>query len=282
MQKFILKIYALLVSLLLFPAVFNLNAQENAIETVNHATLLGVGQAFLNDTYLSPLEYKGLAFSLMHERLSPAKISDKKLLLQQKTMLQVAFTKNPSASASEYYGAISYNANLLHAFLKNNRLKIYGGAGVDAMLGGIYNQRNSNNPGSLKTSLNLDVSAMATYNWKQLTFRWQLSSPFAGIFFSPAFGQSYYEIFSLGNGDGTILFGSFFNQLALQNYFTVDMPIKNITLRAGYLGNYYKTNVNDIFTKISSHQLMVGFALESINFGGKRVTENPLIKSSYY
>lgn len=281
MKKSFHKIYSFTV-LLIFLTVGKLTAQENTIQTVNQATLLGVGQSFLNDTYLSPLEYKGATFSLLHERVSPTTYFDSKAILQQKTKLQVAFTKNPSASASEYYGEIYYNANLLYPFYQKNRLKLYGGGGLEAMLGGIYNQRNSNNPGSLKTFLNLDISAMAVYQWKIATLRWQISSPFAGAFFSPAFGQSYYEIFSLGNGAGTVLFGSYFNQLALQNYFTVDIPIKNVTLRTGYLGNYYKTNANDIYTKISSHQFMVGLAVESINFGGKRISNNPSIKSSYY
>lgn len=281
MQKYNRKVKVLLF-FLLFTAVLSVTAQEDIVKTVNQSTLVGVGKSFLNDTYLSPLQYDGMTYSLLHDRIAPTRHFGGKLLFQQKTMLQVAFTKNPTASASEYYGNVSYNANFLYPFVKTGNLRLYGGGGIDAALGGIYNQRNSNNPGSLKTALNLDLSAMAIYNWRQLTFRWQLSSPFAGLFFSPAFGQSYYEIFSLGNGDGTILFGSHFNQLALQNYFTVDIPVNNLTIRTGYMGNYYKTDVNDIFTKIVSHQFLIGFAVESINFGGKKAKNNRLIKSSYY
>jgi hypothetical protein len=123
---------------------------------------------------------------------------------------------------------------------------------------------------------------MALYNWRWLTFRWQLSTPFAGMFFSPEYGHSYYEIFTLGNDKGTVHFGSFHNQLSLRNYFTVDVPLRNITLRAGYLGNYYKTDVNELVTKIVSHQFMLGLAFESLNFGGKKARRNPLLKSSYY
>jgi len=157
-----------------------------------------------------------------------------------------------------------------------------GGGGWEASLGGIYNERNSNNPGSLKVSTNLNLSAMALYNWRWLTFRWQLSTPFAGMFFSPEYGHSYYEIFTLGNDKGTVHFGSFHNQLSLRNYFTVDVPLRNITLRAGYLGNYYKTDVNELVTKIVSHQFMLGLAFESLNFGGKKARRNSLLKSSYY
>ncbi len=281
MQSICYKIFFLFVLIFVFFA-FKLRSQENPIKSVNQSTMVGVGQSFLNETYLSPLQYKGFTTSILSERINSTRFFDNKVIFQQKFNLQVAFTKNPSASANEYYGNVSYNANMLYPFYNKHNLKLYAGGGTEAALGGIYNQRNSNNPGSLKTSLNLNISAMATYGWSNMTFRWQLTSPFAGLFFSPAYGQSYYEIFMLGNGAGTILFGSFFNQLALQNYLTVDIPVKNITIRTGYLGNYYKTDVNSIITKIDSHQFMLGLAVESINFGGKKQQSNKLIKSSFY
>lgn len=260
----------------------SLSAQENGLKSTNQATLLGVGNAFLTDTYLSPLEYSGLTMSLLHDRISPTRHFNEKLLLQQQFQMQVAFTKNPSASASEYFGEVSYTVNGLYPFFKNEKFRLFGGGGLDASLGGIYNVRNSNNPGSLKTSVNLNLSAMAIYNWRRFTFRWQVSTPFLGMFFSPEYGQSYYEIFSLGNGKGTVRFASFQNQLALRNYFTVDIPINNFTIRTGYLGDYYRTDVNDIITKIVSHQFVVGLAVESLNFGGFKAKDGNRFKSSYY
>ncbi|MGI6047363.1 MAG: DUF3316 domain-containing protein [Petrimonas sp.] len=260
----------------------SLSAQENVMKSANQATLLGVGKAFLTDTYLSPLEYSGLTISLLHDHINPTKHFNEKLLLQQQFQIQLAFTKNPSASASEYFGEVSYNVNGLYPFFKNEKFRLFGGGGLNASLGGIYNVRNTNNPGSLKTSVNLDLSAMTIYNWRRFTFRWQVNTPFLGMFFSPEYGQSYYEIFSLGNGKGTIRFASFQNQLALRNYFTVDIPINNFTIRTGYLGDYCRTNVNDIITKIVSHQFVVGLAVESLNFGGAKAKNNKQFKSSYY
>ncbi len=270
------------VSLFLTICSISLYAQESVLKSTNQATLLGMGKAFLTDTYLSPLEYSGLTMSLLHDRISPTKHFDEKLLLQQQFQIQLAFAKNPSASASEYFGEISYNVNGLYPFFKNEKFSFLGGGGLDASLGGIYNVRNSNNPGSLKTSVNLDLSAMASYNWRGATFRWQVTTPFLGLFFSPAYGQSYYEIFSLGNGKGTVRFASFQNQLALRNYFTVDIPLNNLTIRTGYLCDFYRTDVSDITTKIVSHQFMVGLAVESLNFGGSKARNSKQIKSSYY
>ena len=87
---------------------------------------------------------------------------------------------------------------------------------------------------------------------------------------------------TLGNNKGIVHFGSFHNQLALRNYFTIDIPIRNVTLRTGYLGDYLRTDVNQLDTRIISHQFVIGLAFESIHFGGRQVQNNPSINSSYY
>ncbi len=249
---------------------------------VNQATLIGIGKAFIADSYLSPLTYDGMAVTLLHDRIKASSYLGGDLLLQQQFQIQTAVTKNPTASASEYYGDIRYHLTGFYPLLKADRLSLLAGGGGALSLGGIYNVRNSNNPGSLKTSVNLQLAAMAIYQWKGVTLRWQLTSPFAGLFFSPEYGHSYYEIFTLGNNKGTVHVGSFHNQLALRNYFTIDIPIRHLTLRTGYLGDYLRTDVNQLNTRIITHQFVVGLAFESIHFGGSRVRNNPSIVSSYY
>lgn len=264
-----------------FPAQAQ-DPEATPLPTVNHSTLFTVGKAFLSDSYLSPLTYDGVSISLLHDRIKASPYLGGKLLMQQQFQIQTAVTKNPTASASEYYGEIRYHLTGFYPLLRTDHLTLMGGGGAALSLGGIYNVRNSNNPGSLKTAVNLQLSAMALYRWNDLTFRWQLSSPFAGMFFSPEYGHSYYEIFTLGNNRGTVHFGSFHNQLALRNYFTIDIPIRNITLRTGYLGDYYRTDVNQLVTRIITHQFVIGMAFESLHFGGKMVRNNPSILSSYY
>ncbi len=252
------------------------------LKPVNRATLLGIGKEFLTDTYLSPLEYDGLTFSLLHERLKGTPFFNEKLLLQHQFQIQIAATDNPTKTGSSYYGNLYYGINGFYPLVGTNCLRWYGGVGWNAELGGIYNERNSNNPGSLKVSTNLNLATMALFDWRMFTFRWQVSTPIAGLFFSPEYGQSYYEVFALGNDDGTAIFGSLHNQRAVRNYFTVDFPVGNVTIRTGYLGNYYYTDVNHIVTKILSHQFMIGFAVESVNIGGKRLKQNRWLQSVYY
>jgi len=269
------KLSILFTSWLLF---FCLLAQEERSNSwVNRSTLIGIGGTSLFDTYLSPLPYTGTSFAILHDRLQGTRLFQEQLLIQQQFELQFANTTNPVGNAVQYFLNFSYHLNGFFPIVDVNDFRLFVGGGLDASLGGIWNMRNSNNPGSAKASSNLNMAVMARYNlylpfWNRnrVTFRWQLNSPFAGVFFAPGFGQSYYEMFELGNRSGTTHFGSFHNQQALRNYFTVDIPLRNVTLRTGYLGNFYRTDVNYLITRISTHQFMVGLAWETLSLGGRR------------
>ena len=269
-----------------FTAFFLLHSQDATYQIfnrpINQSTLIGIGKTYLDDSYLSPLTYDGLAISLIHDRLNGTRLFHEKLLMQNQFKIETGFTKNPSSSSSEYWGNLDYNLNGFYPLLRDKNLNLYGGAGVKANLGGIYNIRNTNNPGSLKVSTNLSLSAMTIYRLSLFTFRWQVTLPFVGMFFSPEYGHSYYEIFKLGNNQGTIHLGSFHNQPMLNSYFTIDIPISNFTIRTGYLWDYYGSDVNQLVTKIETHQFVIGLAFESFIFGGKRAMENSHFKSVYY
>ncbi len=274
------------VAILLVLCVANaaLGQSEQKLATkkaVNQGTLFGVGSMILTDTYLSPLEYNGLSLSLFYERLNATSMFNNKMLLQQQVLLQGASTDNPISNAKTYYGNIDYHLHGFYPILKTNSFRLLAGAGTELSLGGVYNIRNSNNPAQLKTSINLNASLMAFYKWKQLTLRWQITTPLMGAFFSPGYGQSYYEIFVLGNDSGTIHFATPSNQRGLRNYITADYPIGKVTLRAGYLRNYYRTKANNLITSISSHQFVIGLAFESLSFGRADLLNNDWLKSVY-
>ena len=159
--------------------------------------------------------------------------------------------------------------------------------GASARLSGgfIYNTRNSNNPVSGKGDFDLNLSAMAIYNFKikefPLTFRYQAEIPFAGVLFSVHKGEPYYFL-TQGGSDGIVRFSSFHNKFAMKNYFTLDIPVSNFTLRVGYLNSMYRTDVNSIKTHVLSNSFMIGFVKEFVSFGGKRLKSNAHRYSSAY
>ena len=103
------------------------------IRSVSQSTLIGIGKSYLFDSYLSPLTYDGIAISLIHDRLKGSDLFNGTLLLQNQYRLQTGVTKNPTSSASEYWGSLYYNLNgylpILNYNINSRKLRIYGGGG---------------------------------------------------------------------------------------------------------------------------------------------------------
>lgn len=265
-------------------------ALSEAPWSVNDATLLGAGGYRLMDTYLSPgkkLDYKGWGLRILNERMKMTRLADYRISRQQLISVDIASTDNPASTATDFAGFADYSLGYHYHFTVLPGLKLLAGASAHGMVGFIYNTRNGNNPASAKADIDLNLSGMAIYSFKireyPLTLRYQLTMPFAGVLFSPHYGQSYYEIFNLGNNSGVVQFNSFHNKFALKNYFTVDFPVGNLTVRAGYLHSTYSTDVNSLQSHIISHSFLIGLVKEFVAFGGKRLKNNTRkYKSAYY
>ncbi|MDH6355941.1 hypothetical protein M2132_002292 [Dysgonomonas sp. PH5-45] len=246
----------------------------------NTATLIGVGNSNLYDTYLSILKYKGTSFHLMNERMRQTTWFDGKFTKQQTINLEFAFAENPYGNVNEYWAMLDYSLGGHYNFYKTNKLRLSAGGLWNTAIGVLYNERNSNNPATARAYSNLQLSAIAFYKWNAFTFRWQIDTPIAGILFSPQYGQSYYEI-SLGNTVNVVNFASLHNQRALRNYISVDVPINKVSLRFGYLGSFYQTKVHGIQTHTYSNSFMIGIVSESINLSGNGIKKSR-VKSSFY
>ena len=92
-----------------------------------------------------------------------------------------------------------------------------------------------------------------------LIARYQANLPVMGGMFSPEYGQSYYEIFSLKNGGKNVLFTSLHNQPSLRQLVTLDFPIRSVNMRFGYLCDIQQAKVNNLKSHIWSHAFMIGF-----------------------
>ncbi len=279
--------YRLLIVLLCFICITTINTVcAESIDSIryystNKTTSFAIGSSNMYDTYLSPLKYKGTSFRLIDERMKRTSWFNHRFSRQQIIDLEVTSTQNPAGNAREYSIMGQYNWGGHYNLYRTDRFRFSVGALWNVSAGVIYNQRNSNNPASAKAHSNINLSLIGFYNWKKITFRGQLDTPLIGIFFSPHYGQSYYEI-SLGNSVGVVNFASLHNQRALRSYFTADIPISKISLRVGYLGSFYQTKVHDITSHIYSNSIVIGLVSESINLSGNKIKTNKIIDSSYY
>lgn len=258
--------------------------------STNESTMIGVGGYNLRDTYLSPstdINYTGWMVRVMNERMKVTRLADYKISRQQIVNVEFGSTHNGAKTANEYAGFVNYSLGYHYRFdkLPVKGLKVLAGASAGISGGFIYNTRNSNNPVSGKGDLDLSLSAMAIYNFKiknfPLTLRYQVDMPFAGMLFSINKGQPYYFL-SQGDTGGIIRFSSFHNKFVMKNYFTLDIPVANFTVRAGYMNSMYRAHVNGIKTHVISNAFMIGLVKEFVAFGGKRLKNTDKYSSAFY
>lgn len=264
--------------------------EEDVFHSTNGSTMVGIGSYNLRDTYLSPstdINYTGWVARVLDERMKIVRLADYRVSRQQLINVEFGSTCNGAGTAREYAGFLDYSLGYHYRFPQmRTGLKVL--TGVSARLSGgfIYNTRNSNNPVSGKADFDLNLSALAIYSFKikdfPFTLRYQVELPFAGVLFSVHKGEPYYFLIQ-GGKDGVVRFSSFHNKFAMRNYFTLDVPVSNFTLRVGYLNSMYRTDVNHIQTHILSNSFMIGLVKEFVSFGGKRMKrEAHRYRSAYY
>lgn len=227
----------------------------------NNSFMFGIGSANMYDTYLSPLEYKGISFRIFNERMRRTTWFNYRFYKQQIIDLEFAKGDNPAKNATEYWLLGNYRLGGHYSIYSTDKLRLGIGGLWDLSGGVLYNERNGNNPASARAYTNLNLSVMASYKLKLFAVRWQMDTPIAGALCS--YRQSYYEMY-LGNTVDMVYFASLHNQRALRNYLTVDFPIKNYIIRVGYLGSFYQTKVNGMQTHHYTNSFVVGFPIEGV------------------
>ncbi len=266
----------------------SLQAQEDSLEANRHivrTAMIGAGFANVYESYLSPLEYTGPEVRFLLENMRMTKLMGGNVSAQHLFQINFAYTDNISKSAKGYSGLINWSYALHYQKCYSERFKLLFGPMFDLNGGVVYNQRNSNNPAQAKAYANLSVSAMAIYKFRiknyPLVARYQINLPFMGIMFSPEYGESYYEIFSLKNGGKNVLFTSFHNAPSLRQMLTLDLPIKQSILRIGYLCDIQQAKVNNLKSHTYSHDFMIGFVRNLYLIKGKKQSKTLRTQSPF-
>ncbi|MDD6210084.1 MAG: DUF3316 domain-containing protein [Bacteroidales bacterium] len=272
------KIIKCLFFVCVFCCGYPVKAQKNdAPALVHNALMVGVGKSYEYDTYLSPLEYSGFGVNLHTEWMHAIGKPSKKLSVYHSFEARFSKTTNPSKTANYLSGGIRYTLGYHYRFTPLPRLTLFAGGSFSPYIGGIYNDRNVNNPANANVSLNLNLSGIALYQLNvrnyPISLKAQVDIPFLGTLFSPHYGQSYYEIFGLKDYKGIVHFASFHNQRACKALITADLPLGNMTLRIGYYGDFYRRDVSNLTAYSVYNGFMIGFARDVLSFGGKRIKQ---------
>lgn len=227
-----------------------------------HATSVGIGRVHQLDTYLSPQTYSGPQLQLMHETLRATSWGGGHVSLQMLWQADFASSENRASNARYLGGDLGYSFGWHYHWQPANAWRIMVGPQVGAYAGMLYNTRNGNNPAQAHVGLHLAASMAVVYSfhlWHQpLAVRYQLDVPLVGMKFSPNYGQSYYEIFSLGNYDHNLCATHLFNAFSTRHQLSIDVPLRRNTLRVGYLYDLRQSQLNQLNYKSYSHAFMLG------------------------
>jgi len=237
-----------------------------AAQEAQSAHLLGIGGTNILDTYISQEKFSGtgLTYLYIRERAKPEKRWGS--VIEHEIGLSNAKDRTHSISEIE----ADYNlywGRYRQWHLLDNHLRLQAGGAMNANLGFIYNMSASNNPAQARVSLNAMPSGIATYGfrlWKQdFSARYELNLPLVGVMFSPNYGQSYYEIFSLGNYDHNIVPTTFVSAPSFRQQLSLDWRTNDrIAIRIGYLGNYQQAAVNNLKQHVYAHRFLIGIIVK--------------------
>ena len=257
----------MLCALMAMAAWTNASAQNADGEPLRrHSTLYGAGFANVLDTYLSPYSYKGFCTRTIRETERRTRLMQGNVSYQTMVDVGAQFTNSPANNAKFYSGGVRYSNAWLYNFsqpLFTPHLHVAVGPQLSAYVGGVYNDRNGNNPAQAKADAMLDVKMKAEYDFSVKSHKWivsyQLSVPLMGIAFSPDYGQSYYEMYEQVSYAKGIVFANFVNMPSMRHLLTLDIPIGRNKLRVGWAGELMQSRFRGIRYHSYTHDFMIGF-----------------------
>lgn len=241
------------------------NDDTETLRPVFAAYSIEAGSAHIADTYLTPLKYTGWHTAFDYQRYQAMKFNPTDWTMRLHLNLSLDKTDNPARNASMWSLLLEADWGMMRKFrpLRNLTLAVGASTGIEA--GCLYNSRNGNNPASAKGAWTVGLTGFASWRttlWRiPLTLTYQPTLPVAGLFFSPDYGELYYEIY-LGDHSGLTHFawwGSYFN---LDNQLSADFSLGATNIRIGYHGRIFSSKANHIVTHIFTHAFTLGLSGE--------------------
>lgn len=260
-----------LLTFIAFAASLSLTAQvpvqpltADTTRAVRHTHLFGLGTANLLDTYLSPLEYTGATLSTLHfneRRLSRRSPSWR---IEGIYGLNFSGASSPTEDADYLDGNIMAACAVVRTWRAGSRWLLAAGPMADLSAGFTYNTRNGNNPAQARLASNVGLSLRAEHAFRLLHKEWLLrlraDLPAAGLMFSPRYGQSYYEIISLGKTDRNVRATTFVNTPSMRFSALIDIPLGRTRLTAGFHSDVVQSHLNGLKRHSWQNSFVLGWS----------------------
>ncbi|MBR1593867.1 MAG: DUF3316 domain-containing protein [Alloprevotella sp.] len=240
-----------------------LPAQTGRAQT-EHRWLFGlVGSENILDTYLSPLSYTGMAHGTLHRSERPSRLGDGRWDVVFQSVTNFSYTSSPTDDGHYFDGQGTLGGGLVRVWMPSEHWRMTAGALLQGTGGITYSTRNGNNPVQGRLGAELAPTATCEYDFHigrmPLKARAQLDVPLVGAMFTPRYGQSYYELFSLGHYDRNVVLSHPFNAPSARLLTTLDFRIRHTVLTVGYEADIRQSHVAGLKRHAWSHTLVVGF-----------------------
>ena len=221
--------------------------------------MLIIGTANSLDTYLSPLTYRGteLRFTSQTVHNRPGRNWTYSLTHGLRLARETMRTNDGVRLEGGYDVSCSWQRKIVNRTVGYwGRLMVTAGAGVDATVGFRYNAQNSNNPAQAEAAVCFTPAMAADWRFflvspksnrrHTLGMRYEAAVPLVGVMFSPAYGQSYYEIFARADYDHNVCTIWVGNAPSLRQRLLFNFKLLKRQFFIGYEGDYRQARVNDI------------------------------------
>lgn len=222
---------------------------------------LEIGGRHALSTYLSPLSYRGWNAALTGDWRKAMPSCPDHLLMHFNASASLSRMLNPYGNALMigFDAAFNWGMSWRHVF--ESKLQVEAGADVGIDGGALYLLRNGNNPVSALASAGLALRAGISRPFRigrlPIVVSDHVRLPSLNVFFSPQYGETYYEIY-LGNHSGLAHCGWWGNNFRIDNLLAVDLDFGRTAMRIGYRFNAYTSWVCNLNTHIFTHSFVIG------------------------
>lgn len=228
----------------MLPAFIQMKAEQHFEFSIGHETA--------RCTYLSPVTYTGSDYGLAYEWKKPT-WREGKLGMQAHGEINYGYLLSAAKNSRMYDLSLTLDWGIERIYTpwKDWSIAAGGTLGVDG--GVMYLPRNGNNPAQALMWAGGTITFRTAYeglrlSGKQIVISEQIEIPTIGCFFSPAYGETYYEIY-VGNHDGLAHFGWWGNRPQVKSRLRIDWYIGKYALTLGFDYRYQGQEYNYITTR---------------------------------
>lgn len=241
------------------------DSSAKPLRPVAAAYMVEAGSSGIVNTYLTPLRYKGFEAAFRYERMQAMRFNPEKWVMRLSAALKLDRTENPAKNAEMWRIDAEATWGMTYRWKLPHNITLAAGGSIGANIGALYNQRNGNNPVAVEAALTLNATGYAMWKTRigrmPLILRYQPTIPLTGIFFSPDYGELFYEIY-LGNDNGLVHGAWWGNYFRMENLLTADLYLGTTALRVGIAQDLLSTKVNNITTELVSWRAVIGVSGE--------------------